>query len=203
MRELKKTFTSGEAARLCGLARSTIKRWVRRGRLRSYRTPGGDLRILREHLLDFMRQFDLPLTLLDNDAPPLLLLALDNEPWRDGLTKAAAGLGMELNLTVAPGDLDLGYVLGRTTPAFMVLAAQGEGDIDRCARIRELLAPRHVRIGMICTSAGPGGTTAGRVALPQAPGPEIVVVAGESVGWEKVFLSNLMGADFIFERESA
>ena len=49
----KEFLTTGEAAALCGLARSTIRRAVAHGHLAAWHTPGKFLRFTRSSCLDF------------------------------------------------------------------------------------------------------------------------------------------------------
>ena len=45
----------GEAARLCGLSRTVLRRMVVQGRLRAWRTPGRHLRFSPSDCLEFSR----------------------------------------------------------------------------------------------------------------------------------------------------
>lgn len=45
----------GEAATLCGLSRTVLRRMVAQGRLRAWRTPGRHLRFTRPDCLEFAR----------------------------------------------------------------------------------------------------------------------------------------------------
>ena len=45
----------GEAATLCGLSRTVLRRMVVEGRLRAWRTPGRHLRFTRSDCLEFRR----------------------------------------------------------------------------------------------------------------------------------------------------
>jgi excisionase family DNA binding protein len=48
-------LTAGEAARLCALSRSTLRRMVAAGRISAWRTPGQHLRVSRQDCLDYLR----------------------------------------------------------------------------------------------------------------------------------------------------
>jgi excisionase family DNA binding protein len=48
-------ITTGEAAKLCGLSRSTLRRAVAAGHLSAWRTPGRHLRFSRQACIDFLR----------------------------------------------------------------------------------------------------------------------------------------------------
>jgi len=48
-------LTTGEAAALCGVSRSTLRRAVAQGHLQAWHTPGKHLRFTRAACLDFAR----------------------------------------------------------------------------------------------------------------------------------------------------
>jgi excisionase family DNA binding protein len=48
-------LTTGEAAALCGVSRSTLRRAVAQGQLTAWHTPGKHLRFTRASCLDFAR----------------------------------------------------------------------------------------------------------------------------------------------------
>ncbi|HEY2703914.1 MAG TPA: excisionase family DNA-binding protein [Candidatus Dormibacteraeota bacterium] len=52
---LEDAITTGEAAKLCGLSRSTLRRAVAAGQLSAWRTPGQHLRFTRQACIDFLR----------------------------------------------------------------------------------------------------------------------------------------------------
>jgi excisionase family DNA binding protein len=55
MTEAFEVLTTGEAADLCGVSRSTLRRAVAQGHLRAWHTPGKHLRFTREACMDFAR----------------------------------------------------------------------------------------------------------------------------------------------------
>jgi excisionase family DNA binding protein len=69
-------LTTGEVARICGVAARTVTKWFDTGKLRGYRIPGSrDRRIPRTQLIAFMRAHDLPLDGLDLGRCRILLVA--------------------------------------------------------------------------------------------------------------------------------
>ncbi len=48
-------LTTGEAATLCGVSRSTLRRAVAQGHLQAWHTPGKHLRFTRSACLDFAK----------------------------------------------------------------------------------------------------------------------------------------------------
>ena len=53
-RNTELAFTSSEAARYLGVSLATVRRWNNSGRLRGYRTPGGQRRFSRDQLDRFL-----------------------------------------------------------------------------------------------------------------------------------------------------
>ena len=49
-------LTTGEAAALCGVSRSTLRRAVAQGQITAWHTPGKHLRFTRAACIDFARQ---------------------------------------------------------------------------------------------------------------------------------------------------
>jgi len=47
-------YTSSQAARYLGVSLATVRRWNNSGRLRGYRTPGGQRRFSRDQLERFV-----------------------------------------------------------------------------------------------------------------------------------------------------
>jgi excisionase family DNA binding protein len=56
MPETDEILTTGEAAALCGVSRSTLRRAVAQGQLTAWHTPGKHLRFTRASCMDFAHQ---------------------------------------------------------------------------------------------------------------------------------------------------
>jgi len=188
---MKQSYTSGEAARLCGLGISTVKRWVSRGALKAYRTPGGDLRILREHLVDFMREFKIPLhRSLEEDGPCGVLICTDDPQHTELLLRTAAAWNGALACTAVHDDMDMGYHLATLRPGIVILTARDPKiDRERLAHIRRILTPRSVRIGMICADGLPPMQDLG------ADRPEVVITPAGNSAWDETLLQQLAGTN--------
>lgn len=57
---MKKFFTTSEMAEICGVAHTTVIRWIGEKKLKAHETPGGHRRIEKGDLLDFLRRFNMP-----------------------------------------------------------------------------------------------------------------------------------------------
>jgi len=56
----KEIFTTYDVARICGANVASIKNWMAKGMLRSFRTPGGHYRVRRRDLELFARKYNMP-----------------------------------------------------------------------------------------------------------------------------------------------
>lgn len=68
-------FTTGEVAEICKVSQQTVIRCFDSGRLRGFRVPGSKFRrIPRESLIQFMREHNIPLDLLDSGKKRVLVV---------------------------------------------------------------------------------------------------------------------------------
>ena len=64
----KSILTTGEVAKICRVSSKTVQKWVDSGLLAGYRLPSSnDRRILRNELVRFMKENNMPLTLLPSE----------------------------------------------------------------------------------------------------------------------------------------
>lgn len=72
---MKDVLTTGEVARLCGVAPRTVSKWFDSGRLRGFKIPGSrDRRIPKDSLVRFMRAHGIPLRGLDGAVTRVLIV---------------------------------------------------------------------------------------------------------------------------------
>ncbi|MFH0911457.1 MAG: helix-turn-helix domain-containing protein [Planctomycetota bacterium] len=186
---MNRVYTSGKAAAICGLSLSTLKRWIVRGALRAYRTPGGDIRIPHEELCDFMRQYDMPFQRLAEEETRILL-SVKELRFRTLLLKEIRRQLPDPRIEFAEGSLDLGFALARFHPWAVILSEEnGTHNIfSSCDQIRKFLAPQLVRIGFI----------GNREISPNTPmQPDAIL--GEKADAEEIrqFIENLLGGHII------
>src|SRR5260370_41838363 len=66
---MRKVFTTGQVAKICKVAPRTVSKGFDSGRLVGYRIPGSqDRRIPREHLIRFLKEHQMPLGELEEEA---------------------------------------------------------------------------------------------------------------------------------------
>jgi two-component system, OmpR family, response regulator len=120
----KRIFTTGEAAEVCKVSQQTIIRCFDSGRLTGFRVPGSKFRrIPREELVRFMKENNIPTTLIEGEVRRILVV--DDDPAvlslirdmlsRDGRFEVeTAGTGYEAGMlteSFRPHALLLDYML--------------------------------------------------------------------------------------------
>lgn len=188
---MTKTYTSGEAARLCGLALSTLKRWVQRDALRAYRTPGGDIRIQHDDLIDFMRKYNIPMQSIRDESASISILMYLADPAQYGHIEHVLEQDYPLaSVLTAESDLDFGYRLGAERPDYVILeGGPAEANLARCRALRSILSPKSLRIAMVF---GSGNECATGAEEHSADGPEVVLDTNEP-DWANTLLMLLLG----------
>jgi len=147
---MKEVMTTGEVARLCGVAPRTVSKWFDNGQLRGFKIPGSrERRIPRESLVRFMRAYGIPLQGLDGAVTRVLMVTCDYEP-ADALRVALQhGFGYEVQ--VATGIFEAGLLARQTRPHVILLDCTLPGLNPREMRLAlrgdpELVATRVVAV---------------------------------------------------------
>ncbi len=117
---MKDVLTTGEVARICGVAPRTVSKWFDAGQLRGFKIPGSrDRRIPRESLVRFMRAHGIPLRGLDGAVTRVLLVNRDYET-ADAL-RVALESGFDYEVQVATGVFEAGLLARQTRPHVLLL----------------------------------------------------------------------------------
>lgn len=73
-------FTTGEAAKACGVKLNTIKNWIRNGNISAIKTPGGHWRIPKAPFMAFMEAFNTPAVPSATAPTEKRILIIDDDP---------------------------------------------------------------------------------------------------------------------------
>ncbi len=102
---MKKPLTTGEAGKYCNVNYMTIAKWIKQGKLKAHRTPGGRYRIQPSVLVAFLNKYEMPVPeellsktriLVVDDEPKMvefIIDALQNEKQNYELDSALNGYG--------------------------------------------------------------------------------------------------------------
>ena len=123
---MKDVLTTGEVARVCGVAPRTVSKWFDTGQLRGFKIPGSrDRRIPRESLIHFMRAFGIPLRGLDGAVTRVLIV--DSEYDTVDALRVALESGFDYEVQVATGIFEAGLLARQSRPHIVLLACSLPG----------------------------------------------------------------------------
>ena len=54
-------LTTGDVMKYCHVSRSTVIKWIKLGKLKAYSHPGGQYRLTRDNLLEFLKANQMPI----------------------------------------------------------------------------------------------------------------------------------------------
>jgi two-component system, OmpR family, response regulator VicR len=110
---MDKFLTTSEVARICGVAHTTVIRWITEGKLKAHETPGGHRRIDQWDMVAFLRQFKIPV-------PPSLgdnrfkILEVDDDPKvLSMMRRAFAKHAEEIDFQTAANGMEALVMLGQ------------------------------------------------------------------------------------------
>jgi excisionase family DNA binding protein len=117
---MKDVLTTGEVARICGVAPRTVSKWFDAGQLRGFKIPGSrDRRIPRETLIRFMKAYGIPLRGMDGTV--IRVLIVDSEYDTVDALRVALESGFEYQVQVATGVFEAGLLARQTRPHVILL----------------------------------------------------------------------------------
>jgi excisionase family DNA binding protein len=117
---VKDVLTTGEVARLCGVAPRTVSKWFDTGHLRGFKIPGSrDRRIPRDSLIRFMKAHGIPLRGLDGAVTRVLIVDVDYDV-ADAL-RVALESGFDYEVQVATGIFEAGLLARQSRPHVVLL----------------------------------------------------------------------------------
>lgn len=110
---MKKFLTTSEAAEICGVAHTTVIRWITDGKIKAHETPGGHRRIDRAELLEFLRQFKIPVPASLADTRYRILAVDDDQEILAMLRRVFAEYGETMELHTTASGMEALVMLGQ------------------------------------------------------------------------------------------
>ncbi|MCP4896500.1 MAG: response regulator [bacterium] len=122
----RRTLTTGDIAKLCGVNFRTVIRWIQRGHLKAFQLPGrGDNRVLVKDFIKFLRENNMPIPDELRSFSSVVLII-------DGDAKAAKSMKRALDKAgfqteIATDGFAAGHMVSTVLPSVVVVDPSTEG----------------------------------------------------------------------------
>ena len=126
---MKKFLTTSDVAQICGVAHTTVIRWITEGKLKAHETPGGHRRIDQSDLAFFMKQFNMPVPGSLRDGRFRILAVDDEKPVLSMLRRMFSQYLDEIDFYATPNCMEALVLMGRSSFDLLILDV-GMPDMD-------------------------------------------------------------------------
>lgn len=142
-------LTTSDVAEYCRVTRMGVSRWIRDGKLKAYRTPGGHFRILRSDFREFLERFGLPVdaTLYGDDERQRVLVLSSNQGDASFISDALES-GSRYQVTWSCDAYDAGIKVATLNPDLIVvdMGITSLDSFDLSSRIKRDPLTAHIKI---------------------------------------------------------
>jgi len=145
-------FTTFEISQICGVNPTTVQNWVKSKRLKAFQTPGKHRRVRRDDLIDFLREFNMPIPAeIEADEAQIIIpnvLIVDDDTDVRNVIAEALQTGDEINITEARNGIDALLAIGRSKPDMIILDVRmpNMNGYDVCERLKADNDVRKIKI---------------------------------------------------------
>ena len=141
-------YTTHDISRLLQVDPSTVSKWIDRGILIAFRTPGGHRRVRSGDLRTFLLAHDMPIPEELGGAVVRLLVVDDEKPVLDAMKRTFKPFANQLELTTTTSGVEALLLVTETKPHGMLIDLNMP-DVDGyevCRRIRARKALEGVKL---------------------------------------------------------
>ena len=150
---------TSEIARICQVTAVTVGNWIRSGKLKASRVPGGNYRITADDLVHFLQNADMLVPSgLTSQEPRVLIVSQDQTAIRR-IRSILSDIGRRWHVHTAGDCLAAGAKVVQTEPDLVILWLPMPGiDLRICGQIRESSAWKRGKLLAITTPGEPAET---------------------------------------------
>ena len=151
--EEKEYYTIPKAAKVCGVGRSTMWRWVKSGNVKTAVTLGGQHRISKANLESFIAENQVYPLLSNSSSKEKILIVDDDIQIQELFTKVLSFNGYQTE--VASDGFEAGIKIMSFKPGVILLDLHmpGMDGFEVCKKVKENPATAHIKI-LIITGYG-------------------------------------------------
>ena len=134
-----KLLTTGEVARYCDVSTNAVKKWIRNGRLKAFRTPGGHFRVESEDFKQFLLLHKMPIyEEFFGEKTRRVLVVDDDAQVREMLATVLDTMEPRVQVEQAEDGYDALLKAGHSKPDLMILDLRMPrmDGFEACRRIR-------------------------------------------------------------------
>ncbi len=147
----QEVFTPNQAAKICKTSFMSVHRWIDAGKLKSYKTPGGHNRIVKDDLIDFMKENNIPF-IDDIVRKRYKVMIIDDDPEIcELLSKELRSTRYNIDVSVACNGFEAGSLITRIVPDVILLDLMMPGidGFDVCKLIKGNPDTKHIKVVII------------------------------------------------------
>jgi excisionase family DNA binding protein len=150
-------FTTFEISQICGVNPTTVQNWVKRKKLKAFKTPGGHRRVRREDLVAFMKEFGVPFPEGFSQNPPTVLIVDDEIDILDMLEELLKSGEGVINVVRAQSGVAALLMIGEYKPDLLIvdIMMPGMNGIEVCQKLKASPSTQNVKIVAISGDHSP------------------------------------------------
>lgn len=140
-------LTTSEAGKICGVARTTIIKWIDQGLLTAFVTPGKHRKIRKKDLIDFMEKYGI--NPKKKERQRVCILVVDDNPDDVRLLEAAfLPASDKYEVHSASGGFQAVYKIGELKPDIVILdlIMPDMDGFEVCKRIKTDPEVKHIKV---------------------------------------------------------
>lgn len=144
----KKFFTTGEIGKLFGVSRISVYKWIKGGKLKAFRIPGGKFRVYRKDLIEFVKKSGLRGYDEVLKEPLKILIVDDDEKILETLKSYLEKKSPDFNIICATNGYEAGKKITRFKPDVVILDLfmPGIDGFEVCKDIKTEPATRDIKV---------------------------------------------------------
>jgi len=138
--KVKKPLSTGEVAKYCRVSAVTVFNWIKAGKIKYHTTAGGQYRVERRDLVEFLNQYGMPVPKNLSRGDKYRILAVDDDPEiLEFIKEALKGIQDEVDIDTAEDGYIACMKIGGEKPDLVILDLMMPkiDGLQVCRRLRE------------------------------------------------------------------